>query len=156
MCTCGEYTISQQNRVVRTSACDCLNWAVSIYFVRTFQEVTSELPGRSARIFKESERIYTRYFGRHGALLLIIISVVTSKQSQSFVWSQRAVGTVLLLMALVWSQQAVRTVLFLMAELYRCSSAVDDVREGVIVRAGSALPSVCMGCTIYCLSCSII
>ena len=50
------------------------------------------------------------------------------------------------------SQRAVCTLLFLMAELYRCSSAVDDVREGVLVRAGSALPSVCMGCTIYCLS----
>ena len=94
-------------------------------------------------------------FGRHGALLLIIISVVTSKQTQSLVWSQRVVCTVLFLMALVWSQRAVCTVLFLMAELYRCPSAVDDVREGVIVRAGSALSSVCMGCTIYCLSCAI-
>ena len=138
MWTCGKCTISQQNRGVRTSACGCLNWAVSISFVRTFQEVTSELPGRPARIFKESERIYTRYFGRHGALLLIIISVATSKQTQSLVWSQRAVCTVL----------------FLMAELYRCPSAVDDVREGLIVRAGSALPSICMGCT-YCLSCAI-
>ena len=156
MCTCGECTISQQNRVIRTSACGCLNWAVSISFVRTFQEVTSELPGRPARILKESERIYTRYFGRHGALLLIIISFVTSKQTQSLVWSQRTVCTVLFLMALVWSQRAVCTVLFLMAELYRCPSAVDDVREGVIVRAGSALPSVCMGCTIYWLPCAII
>ena len=39
-----------------------------------------------------------------------------------------------------------------MAELYRCPSAVDDVRDGIIVRAGLALPPVCMGCTIYCLS----
>ena len=38
-----------------------------------------------------------------------------------------------------------------MAELYRCPSAVDDVREGVIIRAGFALQSICMGCTIYCL-----
>ena len=42
------------------------------------------------------------------------MSVVTSKQTQSLVCSQRAVCTVL----------------FLMAELYRCPSAVDDVREG--------------------------
>ena len=42
------------------------------------------------------------------------MSVVTSKQTQSLVWSQRAVCTVL----------------FLMAELYRCPNAVDDVREG--------------------------
>ena len=124
--------------------------------MRTFQEVTSELPGRPARILKESERIYTRCFGRHGALLLIIISFVTSKQTQSIVWSQRTVCTVLFLMALVWSQRAVCTVLFLMAELYRCPSAIDDVRESVIVRAGSALPSVCMGCTISWLSCAII
>ena len=41
-----------------------------------------------------------------------------------------------------------------MAELYRCPSAVDDVREGVIVRAGSALPSICMGCLIYCFLCA--
>ena len=41
-----------------------------------------------------------------------------------------------------------------MAELYRCPSAIDDVRESVIVRAGSALPSICMGCTIYCLLCA--
>ena len=34
-------TISQQNKVLRTSACGCLNWAGSISFVRTFQEVTS-------------------------------------------------------------------------------------------------------------------
>ena len=95
MCTCGECTISQQNRVVRTSACGCLNWAVSISFVRTFQEVTSELLGRPARIFKKSERIYIRYFGRHSALLLIIIGVVTSKQTQSLVWSQSGLyGTV--------------------------------------------------------------
>ena len=59
------------------------------------------------------------------------MSVVTSKQTQSLVWSQRAVCTVP----------------FLMAELYRCPSAADCVREGLIVRAGSALPSVCMGCT---------
>ena len=52
------------------------------------------------------------------------------------------------------SQRAVCTVPFLMAELYRCPSAVDDVRESVIVRAGSALPSICMGCTIYCLLCA--
>ena len=32
--------------------------------------------------------------------------------------------------SLVWSQRAVCTVLFLMAELYRCPSAADDVREG--------------------------
>ena len=43
MCTCRGCTISQQNRVVRTSACGCLNWVGSIYFVRTFQEVTSGL-----------------------------------------------------------------------------------------------------------------
>ena len=30
------------------------------------------------------------------------------------------------------SQRAVCTVLLLMAELYRCPSAVDDVRDGVI------------------------
>ena len=36
MCTCRGCTISQQNRVVRTSAFGCLNWAGSIYFVRTF------------------------------------------------------------------------------------------------------------------------
>ena len=36
MCTCRGYTISQQNRVVRTSAFGCLNWAGSISFVRTF------------------------------------------------------------------------------------------------------------------------
>ena len=53
-------------------------------------------------------------------------------------------------------QRAVCTVLFLMAELYRCPSDVDNVREGVLVRAGSALPSVCIGCTIYCLSGAII
>ena len=35
MCTCRGCTISQQNRVVRTSAFGCLNWAGSIYFVRT-------------------------------------------------------------------------------------------------------------------------
>ena len=56
----------------------------------------------------------TWYYGLHSALLLIIVSVVTSKHTQSLVWSQRAVCTVL----------------FLMAELYRCPSAVDDVREG--------------------------
>ena len=44
---------------------------------------------------------------------------------------------------------SVCTVPFLMAELYKCPSAVDDVREGVIVRARSALAFVCMGCTIY-------
>ena len=43
MCTCRGCTISQQNRVVRTSAFGCLNWAGSISFVRTFQEVTSGL-----------------------------------------------------------------------------------------------------------------
>ena len=43
MCTCRGCTISQQNRVVRTSACGFLNWAGSISFVRTFQEVTSGL-----------------------------------------------------------------------------------------------------------------
>ena len=36
MCTCRECTISQQSRVVRTSAFGCLNWAGSISFVRTF------------------------------------------------------------------------------------------------------------------------
>ena len=36
MCTCRGCTISQQNRVVRTSALGCLNWAGSISFVRTF------------------------------------------------------------------------------------------------------------------------
>ena len=36
MCTCRGCTISQQNRVVRTSAFGCLNWAGSISFVRTF------------------------------------------------------------------------------------------------------------------------
>ena len=30
---------------------------------------------------------------------------------------------------------------------------VGDICDGAIVRAGSALPSVCMGCTIYCPSC---
>ena len=80
----------------------------------------------------------TRYYGLHGALLLIIMSVVISQQTQSLVWSQRAVCTVL----------------FLMAELYRCPSAIDDVREGVIVCVGFALPSVCMGCTIHCLLCA--
>ena len=55
-----------------------------------------------------------RYYGLHGALLLIIMSVVTSKQTQSLVWSQRAVCMVL----------------FLMAELYRCPRAVGDIREG--------------------------
>ena len=43
MCTCRGCTISQQNRVVRTSAFGCLNWAGSISFVRTFEEVTSGL-----------------------------------------------------------------------------------------------------------------
>ena len=46
MCTCRGCTISQQNRVVRTSAFGCLNWAGSISFVRTFfffLEVTSGL-----------------------------------------------------------------------------------------------------------------
>ena len=43
MCTCRGCTISQQNRVVRTSAFGCLNWAGSISFVRTFQEVNSGL-----------------------------------------------------------------------------------------------------------------
>ena len=43
MCTCRGCTISQQNRVVRTSACGCLNLSGSISFVRTFQEVTSGL-----------------------------------------------------------------------------------------------------------------
>ena len=74
----------------------------------------------------------------------------------SLLYGRNEVCTVLFLMALVWSQRAVYTVLFLMAELYRCPSAVDDVREGAIVRGGSALPSICMGCTIYCLSCAII
>ena len=36
MCTCRGCTISQQNRVVRTSAFGCLNWAGSMSFVRTF------------------------------------------------------------------------------------------------------------------------
>ena len=36
MCTCRGCTISQQNRVVWTSAFGCLNWAGSISFVRTF------------------------------------------------------------------------------------------------------------------------
>ena len=36
MCTCRGCTISQQTRVVRTSALGCLNWAGSISFVRTF------------------------------------------------------------------------------------------------------------------------
>ena len=36
MCLCRGCTISQQNRVVRTSAFGCLNWAGSISFVRTF------------------------------------------------------------------------------------------------------------------------
>ena len=36
MYTCRGCTISQQNRVVRTSAFDCLNWAGSISFERTF------------------------------------------------------------------------------------------------------------------------
>ena len=36
MCTCRGCTISQQNRVVRTSAFGCLNWAGSIFFLRTF------------------------------------------------------------------------------------------------------------------------
>ena len=36
MYTCRGCTISQQNRVVRTSAFGCLNWAGSISFVRTF------------------------------------------------------------------------------------------------------------------------
>ena len=66
------------------------------------------------------------------------MNVVTSQQTQSLVWSQRAVCTVP----------------FLMAELYRCPGAIDDVREGVIVRLSSALPSVCMGFTIHCLLCS--
>ena len=39
------------------------------------------------------------------------------------------------------------------AELYRCPSTVGDIRHGAIVRAGSALPSVYMGCTIYSPSC---
>ena len=39
MCTCRGCTISQQNRVVQTSAFGCLNWAGSISFVRTFEEV---------------------------------------------------------------------------------------------------------------------
>ena len=43
MCTCRGCTISQQNKVVRTSAFGCLNWAGSISCVRTFQEVTSGL-----------------------------------------------------------------------------------------------------------------
>ena len=43
MCTCRGCTISQQNRVVRTSAFGCLNWTGSISFVRAFQEVTSGL-----------------------------------------------------------------------------------------------------------------
>ena len=41
-----------------------------------------------------------------------------------------------------------------MAEPFICPSAVDDVREGVILRAGSALPPICMGCTMYCLLCA--
>ena len=36
MCTCRGCTISQQNRVVRTSAFGCLNWAGSISFVFLF------------------------------------------------------------------------------------------------------------------------
>ena len=36
ICTCRGCTISQQNRVVPTSAFGCLNWAGSISFVRTF------------------------------------------------------------------------------------------------------------------------
>ena len=43
MCTCRGCTISQQNKIVRTSAFGCLNWAGSISFVRTFQEVTTGL-----------------------------------------------------------------------------------------------------------------
>ena len=66
------------------------------------------------------------------------MSVVTSKQTQSLVWSQRAVCTVL----------------FLMAELYRCPSAVDDVHEGrnCTCRFCSA---ICWSCTIYCLYSSV-
>ena len=43
MCTYRGCTISQQNKVVRTSAFGCLNWAGSTSFVRAFQEVTSRL-----------------------------------------------------------------------------------------------------------------
>ena len=39
MCTCRGCTISQQNRLVRTSAFGCLNWAGSISFVRTFKRL---------------------------------------------------------------------------------------------------------------------
>ena len=39
MCTCRGCTILQQNRVVRTSAFGCLNWAGSISFVRTFKRL---------------------------------------------------------------------------------------------------------------------
>ena len=45
MCTCRGCTISQQNRVVRTSAFGCLNWAGSISLGHAFQEVTSGLLG---------------------------------------------------------------------------------------------------------------
>ena len=105
MCTCGECTISQQNKVVRTSACGCINWAVSISLCARFKRLP--LSYRGDRLEK---RIYTRYFGRHGALLLIIINVVTSKQTQSLVWSQRAVCTVLFLMALVWCSRRALTI----------------------------------------------
>ena len=67
--------------------------------VRTFQEVASELPGRPGRILK-NQNVYILVFGRHGALLLIIISVCFCFFCrQFFVWSQRAGFTLLFLMA---------------------------------------------------------
>ena len=155
MCTCGECTISQQNRVVRTFACGCLNWAVSKSFVRTFQEVTSELPGRWL-VFLKNQNVYILDILGVVVHYYCLLLVLLQANKHSLLFGRNEVCTVLFLMALVWSQRAVCTVLFLMAELYRCPSAVDDVREGVIVRAGSALPSVWMGCIIYCLSSAII
>ena len=76
-------------------------------------------------------------FGRHGALLLIIISVFC-KQTQFLVWSQRAACTLLFFMALVWSWRAICTVLFLMAEL--CRRRVQCVRAvGVPSRSKTGL-----------------
>ena len=51
MCTCRGCTISQQNRVVRTSAFGCLNWAGSISFVRTFFFVFLEVTSGLLRLF---------------------------------------------------------------------------------------------------------
>ena len=86
MCTCRGCTISQQNRVVRTSAFGCLNWAGSISFVRTFLRVFFVDVGNRTNVFFVQEHIFAK-LARFARGVLIHATGISRESILWFAWA---------------------------------------------------------------------